>query len=238
MGTGAPPKEKDKTPADGMEEHMDTKTPHAEQSERQILAAALQKGNLRHAEGLVPEDFLAVRDQRIFRTMRDFENRGEPLILDRLTAHLTKDKPEEEPEGMAAHLSTLYAEDVLDSNLPGCVAEIRNRAIERELRKKYMESLQPGGIGDETREGAGFPIPRGGFDFDLAAQYAAAKTDALDTFRQNAVRAGVRVFERFVEQGPVRPARDGERGQTENNENQECSGFHGTTFLLGFDRIL
>lgn len=131
-----------------MEEHMDTKTPHAEQSERQILAAALQKGNLRHAEGLIPEDFLAVRDQRIFRTMRDFENRGEPLILDRLTTHLTKDKPEEEPEGMAGHLSTLYAEEVLDCNLPGCVAEIRNRAIERELRKKYMESLQPGGIGD------------------------------------------------------------------------------------------
>ena len=29
---------------------MDTKTPHAEQSERQILAAALQKGSQKTAE--------------------------------------------------------------------------------------------------------------------------------------------------------------------------------------------
>lgn len=160
MRAGAPPQKKqrhghrrpimDSIPPREAEdrEPLDYPTPSADDSERQLLAAALRDGNLRQAEreGIVPGDFADHLNRRIFSAMRELERSAGPgggFILDQLTEVLKKGEAGGEPSGVQARLSIIAGMEPLPPGvLTPYIAKMKEQATKRELVSYHLEAAR------------------------------------------------------------------------------------------------
>lgn len=127
---------------------LDYPTPSADDSERQLLAAALRDGNLRQAEreGIVPGDFFDHLNRRIFSAMRELERgagSGGGFIPDQLTEALAKGEPGGEPSGVQARLSIIAGMEPLPPGLLApYIAKMKEQATKRELVSYHLEAAR------------------------------------------------------------------------------------------------